>query len=140
MTYLALRVFDLICKQRYITQTSIFVKSKHLLFSNIHFHFKDSGPKYKCKANRSLPCSVNEISNFPHSQQPVRQMQQLKLKSSATRADTETSHTPFDTEAVGSDGSPDARSGWGPGFVRTGVTHQHLAGTAPALQIRGYEL
>lgn len=63
-------------------------------------------------------------------------MQQLQLNISAVQK----KHTPFDTEAVGSDGALDAGSGRGSRFVWTGVTHQHLTGTAPALEVRGYEL
>lgn len=83
-----------------------------------------------------MPPNINEISNFPSQQE-----------TNSANATTPTehfcctnSHTPFDTEAVGSDRALDAGSGGGSRFVWTGVTHQHLTGTASALQIRGYEL
>lgn len=80
--------------------------------------------------------NINEISNFPS---------QPETNSANATTPTEhfsctKSHTPFDTEAVGSDRALDAGSGGGSRFVWTGVTHQHLTGTAPALQVRGYEL
>ncbi len=72
--------------------------------------------------------NIKEISNFPS--QP---------ETNSANATTKR-HTPFDTEAVGSDRALDAGYGGGSRFVWTGVTHQHLTGTAPAFQVRGYEL
>lgn len=80
--------------------------------------------------------NINEISNF--SSQP--ETNSANATAQSAHSSCTKSHTPFDTEAVGSDRALDAGSGGGSRFVWAGVTHQHLTGTAPALQIRGYEL
>lgn len=79
----ALCVLDLTCKY--------YIKNFKAAYFTISFFILKT--EYKCKANCALSCSVNEISNFPHSQQPIHQMQQLRLKGSATS--TQTQNIPY---------------------------------------------